>query len=106
MNRRNVLLGGSALAGAAALVGGYVLAGGQNTHASPEVVAWLKANLMPLASAEPGSGFDDLQPLRSLIGDARIVSLGEATHGTREFFQLKHRMMEYCISQLGFTMIG
>jgi erythromycin esterase len=107
MNRRNVLLGGAALAGTAALAGGgYVLVRGQNTSAGPEVVSWLKANAIPLASAEPGSGFDDLAPLRSLIGDARIVSLGEATHGTREFFQLKHRMMEYCISQLGFTMIG
>src|SRR5262249_4082505 len=48
----------------------------------------------------------DLEQLRPLIGNARVVSLGEATHGTREFFQLKHRLMEYCISQLGFTVIG
>ena len=41
-----------------------------------------------------------------MIGDARIVSLGEATHGTREFFQLKHRLLEYCVSELGFTIFG
>jgi hypothetical protein len=29
-----------------------------------------------------------------VIGDARIVSLGEAKHGTREFFQLKHRLLD------------
>jgi len=106
MNRRRLLLAGAALASSAALAGGYVLAGGRNTRASPEVVAWLRANAIPLASAEPGSGFDDLQQLRSLIGNARIVSMGEATHGTREFFRLKHRMIEYCVSQLGFTVIA
>jgi len=72
----------------------------------PEGIAWLKANAIPLATAEPGSGFEDLEPLRATIGNARVVGLGEATHGTREFFQLKHRMIEYCVSQLGFTVIA
>ena len=45
----------------------------------------------------------DLEPLRAVIGDARIVSLGEATHGTREFFKLKHRILEFCVAELGFT---
>jgi len=34
------------------------------------------------------------------------VSLGEATHGTRELFQLKHRLLEPCVSELGFTVLG
>ena len=34
-----------------------------------------------------------MQPLKKVVGDARIVSIGEATHGMREFFQLKHRML-------------
>jgi erythromycin esterase-like protein len=61
------------------------------------------------ASARQRRAWYRLQGSRAaspLIGDARIVSLGEATHGTREFFKLKHRMIEYCVSQLGFTMIG
>ncbi|HEY6373721.1 MAG TPA: erythromycin esterase family protein [Candidatus Sulfotelmatobacter sp.] len=37
------------------------------------------------------------------MGNARIVGLGEATHGTREFFQLKHRMIEFLANQEGFT---
>jgi erythromycin esterase-like protein len=34
------------------------------------------------------------------------VSLGEATHGTREFFQLKHRMLEYLATEMGFTIFS
>ena len=71
-----------------------------------EAIAWVRANAMPLASVEAGHGFADLEPLRHIIGDARIVSLGEATHGTREFFQLKHRLLEFCVSELGFTIFG
>ena len=35
-----------------------------------------------------------MQPLKKMIGDARIVSLGEATHGSREIFQLKHEPVD------------
>ncbi len=67
-----------------------------------EVVAWIKQKAIPLVTAEAGHGFDDLTPLRALIGGARVVALGEATHGTREFFQMKHRMLEFLVEKMGF----
>ena len=71
-----------------------------------EVVDWMRAHAVPLATAEAGHGFADLAPLKQIIGDARIVSVGEATHGTREFFQLKHRLFEYLATELGFTIFA
>ncbi len=68
-----------------------------------EVVRWIHDHAIPLATARPGSGLGDLEPLRRVVGDARVVSLGEATHGTREFFQLKHRMLELLVERLGFS---
>ena len=47
-----------------------------------------------------------MQPLKKTIGDARIVSLGEATHGSREIFQLKHRMLEFLATEMGFTIFS
>lgn len=73
---------------------------------TPEQAAWVKANAVPLTSVNAGSGFDDLEPLRSVIGDARIVGLGEATHGTREHFQMKHRLVEFLATQMGFTIFS
>jgi erythromycin esterase len=32
--------------------------------------------------------------------------MGEATHGTHEFFQLKHRMLEFLVERMGFTVFG
>ena len=44
-----------------------------------DAIAWVRANAIPLASVEAGHTFADLEPLRRLIGDARLVSLGEST---------------------------
>jgi erythromycin esterase len=71
-----------------------------------EVQTWLKDHAVPLASVEPARGFDDLRRVGEMIGDARVVALGEATHGTREFFQLKHRMLEYLVAEKGFDLFA
>jgi erythromycin esterase len=71
-----------------------------------EVKSWLASHAIRLKCAEAGQGFDDMQPLKKVIGGARLVALGEATHGTREFFQLKHRMLEFLVTEMGFTVFG
>src|SRR4030095_7702172 len=79
LNPRALFLGGSALVGAAAIAGAALAIRAKwYTRPSPDVIGWLKANALPLASTEPGSSFQDLEQLRPLIGEARIVSLGEA----------------------------
>jgi len=70
---------------------------------SPEHVSWLRSRAMPFDTHLAGNGFADLQGLKAAIGDSRIVSLGEATHGTREFFQMKHRLLELLVEEMGFT---
>ncbi|MFY2562843.1 erythromycin esterase family protein [Corallococcus terminator] len=72
----------------------------------PEVVSWVKQSLVPLTTVEAGHGFADLQPLKPWLSGARVVALGEATHGTREFFQLKHRLLEFLATELGFTVFA
>ena len=67
---------------------------------------WLAQNAIKLSTVEAGHGFVDMQPLKKIVGDARVVSLGEATHGTREFFQLKHRMLEFLVSEAGFNIFA
>jgi len=71
-----------------------------------EVVEWIRANAIRLETPAAGNGFTDMQPLKKMIGNARIVSLGEATHGSREFFQLKHRMLEFLATEMGFSIFS
>jgi erythromycin esterase len=77
----------------------------ENTKAR-RVIEWLSANTMTLKSVEAGSGFDDLMPLKEILKDVKYVGLGEATHGTREFFQMKHRMLEFLVREMGFTIFA
>ena len=73
---------------------------------APAEMNWLKQKIVPLKSCEAGQGFADLVPLKAIIGDARIVALGECTHGTREVFQMKHRFLEYLATECGFTVFS
>jgi erythromycin esterase len=74
--------------------------------APDSVIQWFRENAIALQSVEPGAPLDDLRALGSRIGSARVVAMGEATHGTREFFQLKHRVFEYLVAEHGFTVFA
>lgn len=79
------------------------------TLAQPEneaATAWLNKNAIPLKYVKAGNRYEDLKPLSDLIGDARIVSLGECTHGSSEIFSMKHRMLEYLVKEKGFTIFS
>jgi erythromycin esterase len=70
------------------------------------VIAALKANAVPIKTVEAGNGFEDLKPLKRIFKDVRFVGLGEETHGTREFFQFKHRMLEFLVKEMGFRVFA
>ena len=60
---------------------------------------------------EAGEPFDDLEtwdsgPLLERIGDARVVLLGEATHGTSEFYRMRARITRALIEQRGFGIVA
>jgi len=59
-------------------------------------------------AAEPFNSIDtvDLRPLLERVGDARIVLLGEATHGTSEFYRMRERISRELIINKGFRFIA
>lgn len=48
----------------------------------------------------------DLQPLFDRIGDARIVMLGEASHGTHEYYTWRSHISRKLIEEKGFNFIA
>ncbi len=57
----------------------------------------------PLRTTEPGGSTADLRALGAMIGDAPVAGLGEATHGSHEFFAMKERLFRQLVEQRGFT---
>jgi erythromycin esterase len=67
---------------------------------------WVRNMAIPLKGSTPGQGYEDLRPLKHLVRNARIVALGEGTHGTSEFFRMKHRILEFLANEMGFTIFS
>jgi erythromycin esterase-like protein len=55
----------------------------------------------PLAGAA-----SDYDPLMDLIGDARLVLIGEATHGTHEFYEQRAEITKRLIQEKNFTAVA
>lgn len=70
------------------------------------IASWFEAKSQPLVSVEAGKGFEDLQFLKPILKEVQIVGLGEATHGTREFFQMKHRMLEFLVREMDYRVFA
>lgn len=59
-----------------------------------------------LTGVEPGLPVDDLAILGDITARARIVGLGEPTHGQNEINQLRDRMTRYLIEHRGFRVVA
>ncbi|MDJ1492992.1 erythromycin esterase family protein [Cytophagaceae bacterium DM2B3-1] len=68
--------------------------------------AWLKKAIIPLKSTSPSEPLTDLLSLSEKIGKAKIIGLGENTHGSHETFQMKHRLIRWLVEQKGYNVIA
>ncbi|WP_394748983.1 erythromycin esterase family protein [Spongiimicrobium salis] len=74
-------------------------------------IEWLFKNVHSFDSPLPSSNekrlqVEDLTFFKKAIGSSKIVALGESTHGTSEFFSLKHKLLQYAVTVLGFRVFA
>ena len=72
-----------------------------------------RATRPPVSDATPAGWLsnhayrlDTMEPLRAVAGNAPVVALGDDTHGTHEFFELKLKMIQFLVREMKFTTIG
>jgi erythromycin esterase len=70
------------------------------THAPEALVQEARQIAHPLKTTE------DLDPLLERIGEARFVLLGEASHGTSEYYQWRARISRRLITEKGFSFVA
>ena len=66
------------------------------------VTDWLRQAGIPL-QVDTGQNADDLEPLKKILNGVRVVGLGEVTHGTKEFFRIRQRLLQFMVSEMGFN---
>ncbi|MBZ6475313.1 erythromycin esterase family protein [Streptomyces griseocarneus] len=66
-------------------------------------MAGLERCAHPLRTAEPGGPGGDLAAFASMTRGAAIVGVGEASHGSRELFTLKDRLLRELVKREGFS---
>ncbi|HLL75229.1 MAG TPA: erythromycin esterase family protein [Pyrinomonadaceae bacterium] len=80
---------------------GAGLLSGQNNPADNSALgALVRKSAHPVAGAA-----GDYDPLMRLVGDARFVLLGEATHGTHEFYRERARITRRLVEEKGFDAV-
>ena len=77
----------------------------RNTIRFPSVAPGAPAPALQSASHALRST-ESLDPLLDRIGEARIVMLGEASHGTSEYYQWRARISQRLIAEKGFDFIA
>lgn len=67
---------------------------------------WLRANARPVQGARAAAINDAaLSAFGDAVADARVVALGEQTHGGRQEFELKLRLLRYLHERKGFDVL-
>jgi erythromycin esterase len=77
---------------------------GRVTREEPRISAALTAQVR--AMARPLRGPEDLDPLLDMIGEARYVLLGEASHGTSEYYTWRMAISRRLIAEKGFSFLA
>jgi len=73
----------------------------------PERVRWVAEHALAVRSIDPADeDFADLMPLVQVIGKARVVQLGEATHGDGATFLAKGRLIRFLHKVMGFDVLA
>ncbi len=65
-----------------------------------EITALLGKHALPLGTS------DDLDPLMEMIGDAKYVLLGEASHGTHEYYTWRMKLTQRLLLEKNFSFIS
>lgn len=76
---------------------------GDHSTNSSVFVHWAQSHAWTLQPGENATNDNDLFPVKKMIGNARVVALGEPAHGYREPLAFRNRLFKFLVQHGGFT---
>lgn len=74
-------------------------------RADPAVRSWIRGAARPIGR-EGTATAGDAAALRAVVGEARVVGLGENSHGAGEHAAARNRLFEVAVRELGFDVLA
>ena len=80
---------------------------GQTQDASTDIDSGVDASGLPegiyeLKGIEADLPYDDLMPLKDILGDTPLVGMGESIHTSEGYYKTKHRLFRFLVEEMGF----
>lgn len=69
-------------------------------------VHWAQTHAWSLQASNKAIDDKDLYPVEEMIGEARVVALGEPAHGYHEPLAFRNRLFKFLVQRCGFTTIA
>ena len=74
--------------------------------ARDEFLGWARDNARPIGAIGQAEKPESWEPLRAIVGDARVVALGEPLHGFHGPLAVRNQVVQYLVKELGFTAVA
>lgn len=75
-----------------------------NVRGQDDRISWLNQNIIPLSTGSDTT-FADLSFLSHELKNNKVIGLGEASHGTAEFYLQKGRIIRYLVEEQGYRLL-
>ncbi|KDE97782.1 hypothetical protein Y900_002235 [Mycolicibacterium aromaticivorans JS19b1 = JCM 16368] len=69
-------------------------------------IAETPAEVIGRCAVDAPSGVPPREALEEMVGDARVVLIGESSHGTREFYEARAEITKWLIEEKGFCAVA
>jgi erythromycin esterase len=74
---------------------------------SADEILQLRQICIPLTTSDASHNeHQDFNTLNNIFAATTVIGLGEQTHGTSEFFQMKHRLLNFLVTKMGFRLFA
>ena len=78
-----------------------------NIHNEDNKTKWIKNNAIEVRTISSNDeDFSDLESLKKIIGDTRVVLLGEQSHGGGTTYEAKVRLIKFLHQEMGFEVMA
>ena len=84
----------------------FPIAGAQDLERlKVDISEWLDQSAFDLSQTDLLGSIEDLEPLREMVGEARIVAVSESNHAAKEPMLFRNRVFRFLVEELDFEAI-